>query len=144
MAGLPTVTVPSWVGCLGLEPTPEMYVAHMVHIFREVWHCLTDDGTLWLNLGDTYVSTAPGTMGDNIHIKGTLLMGIPWRVAFALQVDVWYLRMDNIWDKLNCMPEVVKNRSTKAHEYIFLLVKSHCYFYNYEAVQEVAVGFNNE
>lgn len=165
MAGLPPITVQPWVGCLGLEPTPEMYTAHMVHIFREVWDCLKDDGTLWINLADTYVSTAPGTMGDNIHISGTLeatkrarkimrpqrpkglklkdLMGIPWRVAFALQADGWYLRMDNIWDKLNCMPEAVKDRPTKAHEYIFLLAKRQRYFYNYEAVQEAAVGFNN-
>lgn len=164
MPGLPPITVPAWTGCLGLEPTPEMFVGHMVLVFREVWRVLRDDGTLWMNFGDTFCSTAPGTMGDNIHIEGTLeatkrarkierretpaglkpkdLVGIPWRIAFALQADGWYLRMDNIWSKPNPMPESVGDRPTKAHEYIFLLSKSQRYFYDSEAVKEQAVGTN--
>lgn len=166
MPGLPAITVPAWTGCLGLEPTPEMFVGHMVLVFREVWRVLRDDGTLWLNFGDTYISTAPGTMGDNIHIEGTLeatrrarkierrkvpeglkpkdLVGIPWRVAFALQADGWYLRMDNIWHKSNPMPESVVDRTTKAHEYVFLLSKRRKYYFDINAIKEPAVGFNNE
>jgi DNA modification methylase len=161
MSGTPPLTVPHWTGCLGLEPTPEMFVAHIVLVFREVRRVLRDDGTLWLNFGDTYVSTAPGTMGDNIHIEGTKeatkrarkierrkipeglktkdLVGIPWRVAFALQADGWYLRMDNIWYKTNPMPESVQDRPTKAHEYVFLLSKSKRYYYDNEAIKEPCV-----
>lgn len=164
MAGLPAITVPTWTGCLGLEPTPEMFVGHMVLVFRGVRRVLRDDGTLWINFGDTFCSTAPGTMGDNFHIQGALeatkrarkierrkiptglkpkdLVGIPWRVAFALQADGWYLRMDNIWHKPNSMPESVTDRPTKAHEYIFLLSKSQKYYYDAEAVKEPAVGTN--
>ncbi|MFB5761052.1 DNA-methyltransferase [Paenibacillus medicaginis] len=162
MPGLPPVTVPAWTDCLGLEPTPEMFVGHMVLVFREVWRLLRDDGTLWLNFGDSYCSTAPGTQGDPIHAKGYFsgvseqraaasarvrpdipaglkkkdLIGIPWRVAFALQADGWYLRMDNIWNKPNAMPESVQDRPTKAHEYVFLLSKSERYYYDKEAIKE--------
>ncbi|WP_339193150.1 site-specific DNA-methyltransferase [Paenibacillus sp. FSL W8-1287] len=154
MPGLPPITVPEWIGCLGLEPTPEMFVAHMVLVFREVWRLLRKDGTLWMNFGDSYAKAGiPGlgdpTIGDrNLggmkvpsrsipnELKPKDLIGIPWRVAFALQADGWYLRMDNIWSKPNCMPESVTDRPTKAHEYMFLLSKSERYYYDGEAIKE--------
>lgn len=108
---------------MGLEPTPDEYVANMVRLFREVRRVLSDDGTLWLNLGDTYAS-------------GKQLVGIPWRVAFALQADGWWLRQDIIWHKPNPMPESVTDRCTKAHEYLFLLSKSARYYYNAEAISD--------
>ena len=108
----------------GLEETPEAYVANMVQVFRAVRRCLRDDGTLWLNLGDSY--------GDK------QLVGIPWRVAFALQADGWYLRSDIIWHKPNPMPESVTDRPTKGHEYVFLLSKSGRYFYDADAIREPA------
>jgi len=111
--------------CLGLEPTPDLYVAHMVEVFREVRRVLRDDGTVWLNLGDSF------------HNKQ--LVGIPWRVAFALQADGWWLRSDIIWHKPNPMPESVTDRPTKSHEYVFLLSKSARYFYDQEAVKEEAI-----
>jgi len=151
-------------GQIGLEETPDEYVQQLVEVFREVHRVLRDDGTLWLNLGDTYVPTAPGTMGDNIHIAGTLeatkrarkikrrkipaglkpkdLVGIPWRVAFALQADGWFLRSDIIWHKTNPMPESVKDRPTRAHEYIFLFSKSRRYYYDSKAVMEPCVQSN--
>ena len=148
-------------GQLGLEATPDEYVANMVAVFREVRRVLRDDGTLWLNLGDSYARTAgddstkvtDGGMktgrtgksdqlfksGNNrppAGLKAKDLVGIPWRVAFALQADGWYLRQDIIWHKPNPMPESVTDRCTKAHEYIFLLTKSAKYFYDSEAVKE--------
>ena len=108
---------------LGLEATPDEYVAKMVTVFREVRRVLRDDGTLWLNLGDSY--------GD-----AKQLQGIPWRVAFALQADGWYLRQDIIWHKPNPMPESVTDRCTKAHEYVFLLSKRQRYFYDADSVRE--------
>ncbi len=142
-------------GQLGLEPTPELYVAHLVEIFREVRRVLRDDGTLWLNLGDSYagshgtggnpgdkqytqpgsrsVRTRPDTPSD---LKPKDLVGIPWRVAFALQADGWWLRSDIIWAKPNPMPESVMDRPTKAHEYIFLLAKSQTYYYDAHAIAE--------
>ena len=144
-------------GQLGLEKTPEEYVAGMVAVFAEVRRVLRDDGTLWLNLGDSYASGeigrhdfAAGTgIGDrpkrmaerqtrrvNSGLKPKDLVGIPWRVAFALQADGWYLRQDIIWHKPNPMPESVTDRCTKAHEYIFLLSKSARYYYDAEAVKE--------
>jgi DNA modification methylase len=110
-------------GQLGLEPTPDEYVANMVAVFREVRRVLADDGTLWLNLGDSYAS-------------GKQLVGIPWRVAFALQADGWWLRQDIIWHKPNPMPESVTDRCTKAHEYLFLLSKSARYYYDATAISE--------
>ena len=107
---------------IGLEETPEAFVESMVNVFREVKRVLADDGTLWLNLGDSF--------GDK------QLLGIPWRVAFALQQDGWYLRQDIIWSKPNPMPESVTDRCTKAHEYIFLLSKKAKYFYDADAVRE--------
>jgi DNA modification methylase len=140
-------------GQLGLEPTPEEYIEKMVTIFREVRRVLRDDGTLWLNLGDSYCAAAPGSrdverwpkQSQNDHrgysklasgLKPKDLCGIPWRVAFALQADGWWLRSDIIWSKPNPMPESVTDRPTKAHEYVFLLTKSARYYFEQEAVRE--------
>lgn len=158
MLGLPPVTVPAWNGCLGLEPTPQMYIAHMVLIFREVRRLLRNDGTLWLNLGDTYAGSGKGAWknkeaqkelyindpGSEITripknpagLKNKDLVGIPWAVAFALQADGWYLRMDNIWNKPNPMPESVTDRPAKAHEYFFLLSKNEKYYFDHEIIKE--------
>ena len=115
-------------GQMGLEETPDEYVAKMVEVFAEVRRVLKDDGTLWLNLGDSY------------GLKPKDLIGIPWRVAFALQADGWYLRQDIIWAKPNPMPESVKDRCTKSHEYLFLLSKSPKYYYDNEAIKEPSLG----
>lgn len=161
----------------GLESTPQEYVAKLVEVFREVRRVLRDDGTLWLNLGDTYcnyrVGDGGGTPGQTVHngetrgkpglvnknnigsedrsngcprranrqggLKEKDLVGIPWRVAFALQADGWYLRQDIIWHKPNPMPESVRDRCTKAHEYIFLLSKSQRYYYDADAIAEPVV-----
>ena len=156
---------------IGLEPTPDEFVAAMVAVFREVRRVLRDDGTLWLNLGDSYASSGgvgqphrdsaggignkgtrgqqgypsagggfarPNTIGGALKPKD--LIGIPWRVAFALQADGWYLRQDIIWHKPNPMPESVKDRCTKAHEYIFMLSKGPRYYYDADAVKETAVA----
>lgn len=146
----------AWRGSLGLEPSPDLYVSHLVGIFKEARRVLRDDGTLWLNLGDTY-SRNP-QKGDNsgwgkhaewvtdelpLHARPCPdglpeknLVGIPWRVAFALQADGWWLRSDVIWHKPNCMPESVKDRPTCSHEYLFLLAKSQRYFYDADAIRE--------
>ena len=110
-------------GQLGLETTPDDFVAAMVEVFREVHRVLADDGTLWLNLGDSYGAAKQ-------------LLGIPWRVAFALQADGWYLRQDIIWHKPNPMPESVTDRCTKAHEYIFLFSKKPRYYFGAEAISQ--------
>ncbi len=152
-------------GQIGLEPTPDAFVARLVEVFREVRRVLRDDGTLWLNLGDSYCpvnrgenarprkETLVGINANNPHsdlptrketilavktmgIKPKDLIGIPWRVAFALQADGWYLRSEIIWHKPNPMPESVTDRPTKAHEQIFLLAKSERYFYDADAVRE--------
>ncbi len=149
-------------GQLGLESTPEEYVSKMVEIFREVKRVLRKDGTLWLNLGDSYVTShAVGTKDDDTGWKhGAIskgyqaraggvgngrkpkdLVGIPWMVAFALRADGWYLRQDIIWHKPNPVPESVKDRCTKAHEYIFLLAKSAQYYYDNEAIKETANNY---
>jgi len=107
---------------IGLEATPEDFCANMVEVFREVWRVLKPTGTVWMNLGDSY--------------NDKQLVGIPWRVAFALQADGWYLRSDIIWSKKSPMPESVKDRPTKAHEYIFLLTKSPKYYYDADAIRE--------
>jgi DNA modification methylase len=155
MAGLPSVSVPA-VRCVhGLEADMLSYVAHEVEIFRAVRRVLREDGTLWLNLGDSYARNGGEPGGGNrelLHLEGKQnrmlsipegsglkpkdLVGIPWRVAFALQADGWYLRSDIIWHKPNPMPESVTDRPTKAHEYIFLLSKSPTYFYDAEAIKE--------
>ena len=141
---------------LGLEPTPEEYVQDLVEVFREARRVLRDDGTLWLNLGDSWAGGGGGNYGiskstltHHTHptqgrdkpripkgLKSKDLIGIPWRVAFALQEDGWYLRQDIIWFRNNTMPESVTDRCTKSHEYVFLLTKSPKYFYDYEAIKE--------
>jgi DNA modification methylase len=142
-------------GQLGLEPTPEEYVADMVEVFREVRRVLRSDGTVWLNLGDSYANdlkwggrsggkhVMEGQTGEEGYrvrrdtgLKPKDLVGIPWRVAFALQADGWYLRSDIIWSKPNPMPESVTDRPTKRHEYLFLLSKSARYYYDADAVRE--------
>ena len=150
-------------GQIGLEPTPELYVENMVSIFREVRRVLRSDGTLWLNMGDSYAGSGAGGGGNrkgNEHgqhnavakkgrpsalptHKPKDLVGIPWRLAFALQADGWYLRSDIIWSKPNPMPESVQDRPTKAHEYIFLLTKSARYYYDAEAIKETASNAGN-
>jgi DNA modification methylase len=150
-------------GQIGLEETPEAYVGRMVEVFREVRRVLRDDGTCWVNLGDSYAATTKGSGGtgkstlvgtpndengqiftprrlDIGSLKPKDLCGIPWRVAFALQADGWWLRQDIIWHKPNPMPESVRDRCTKAHEYVFLLTKSERYHYDAEAVSEAATG----
>lgn len=145
---------------IGLEQTPTQYVNEMVEVFREVRRVLRDDGVLWLNLGDTYVGTgskgdckdpkyAEGRNGQTVAINNRVqglkskdLVGIPWRVAFALQDDGWYLRQDIIWSKPNPMPESVTDRCTKAHEYLFMLTKSPHYYFDNRAIQEEATGYD--
>jgi len=146
---------------IGLEQTPDEYVAEMVNVFREVWRVLRDDGTLWLNIGDSYASArdskvSPDSLrnGDGTAVEKAAnrnpanlksaglkhkdLVGIPWRVAFALQADGWYLRQDIIWAKPNPMPESVTDRCTKSHEYVFLLTKLPKYYFDNEAIREPA------
>lgn len=132
-------------GQIGLEPTPYEYIEKLTEVFREVKRVLRADGTLWLNIGDTYCSTAPGSMGSATpsEMKPKDLMGIPWMLAFALRDSGWYLRQDIIWHKPNPLPESVKDRCTKSHEYIFLLSKSKKYYYSAEEVKEPCIGFNN-
>jgi DNA modification methylase len=147
-------------GQLGLERTPEGYVSKLVEVFRECWRVLRDDGTVWLNLGDSYASSGKNRTEKQAIAKSTLngstrnqmsilkqqskitdglkpkdLVGIPWMVAFALRADGWYLRQDIIWQKPNPMPESVIDRCTKAHEYIFLLSKSAKYYFDAEAIK---------
>jgi len=158
----------AWCGSLGLEPTPEEYVAHIVDIFREVWRVLKDDATVWLNMGDSYFGSwgdyvapnskkhqyqsetrwrrpgyeegdyhgRPPTAGCHDTLKKKDLVGIPWRVAFALQEYGFYLRQDIIWSKPNPSPECVKDRCTKSHDYIFLMSKSKKYYFDHEAILE--------
>lgn len=118
-------------GQIGLENTPDKYIGKLVAVFHEVRRVMKDDGTLWLNLGDTYCRS---WMYSGRKIKG--LIGIPWRVAFALQRDGWFLRCDVIWHKPDAMPEGVNDRPTRAHEYIFLLTKNKNYYYNADAIRE--------
>ena len=124
---------------IGLEKTFTEYVKNLTSIFNEVKRIIKDDGVLWLNLGDTYASKDDLTNG----IKGKNLIGIPWRVAFALQEDGWYLRQDIIWAKPNPMPEPVKDRCTKSHEHIFMFTKSPHYYFDSEAIREPRVSSSN-
>ena len=126
-------------GQLGLENSVEAYINRLTDIFREVRRVLKNDGTLWLNIGDSYVSSN----SEYSNCKRKDLIGIPWLLAFALRDDGWYLRQDIIWEKPNAMPESVKDRCTKSHEYIFLFSKQSKYYFDYEAIKEPAVGFNN-
>jgi DNA modification methylase len=142
-------------GQIGLEDTPAAFVEEMVAVFREIRLVLREDGTLWLNLGDSYANdtkwggqtsgkhvnalrgnTGIGRRRQNTGLKSKDLMGIPWRVAFALQADGWYLRSDIIWHKPNPMPESIKDRPTRSHEYIFLLTRSERYAYDNDAIRE--------
>lgn len=187
----PTTWADGWTGCLGLEPTPEQFITHLVEVMAEVRRVLTDEGTLWLNLGDSYAGSGKGPSGKNgigkqdrvpcaeCHrnppndrgpdgwhcgtcwgqgftlatsqerrqgfknvartydgIKAKDLIGIPWMAAFALRADGWYLRQDIIWSKPNPMPESVRDRCTRSHEYVFLLSKSPRYYYDADAVKE--------
>ena len=144
-------------GQIGLEETPERYTERMVEVFREVWRVLADNGSLWLNIGDSYaanrgyqvpdskhvdVGNSRGMSADAVGLKPKDLCGIPWRVAFALQADGWYLRSDIVWSKPNPMPESVTDRPTKAHEYIFLLTKQARYYYDAVAVAEPSSGLS--
>ena len=126
-------------GQIGLENSIEDYINRLTDIFREVRRVLKNDGTLWLNVGDSYVSNN----SEYSNCKRKDLIGIPWLLAFALRNDGWYLRQDIIWEKPNAMPESVKDRCTKSHEYIFLFSKQSKYYFDYEAIKEPAVGFNN-
>ena len=156
-------------GQIGLEETPEDYIRAMVEVFRCVWDVLEDDGTLWLNIGDSYVGAMSqhkdsGSFGETLCIskktqggipqtgrvernrllrenglKQKDLIGIPWMLAFALRADGWYLRQDIIWHKPNPMPESVQDRCTKAHEYIFLMRKSQKYYYDIDAIKEKSI-----
>lgn len=144
-------------GQIGLEKSPDEYVAAVVGVFREVKRVLRDDGICWLNLGDSYAvrwssrraegraglgdqsrdrPSAPGSFWSACGVKEKDLIGIPWRVAFALQSDGWYLRSDVVWEKPNPMPESVRDRPTKAHEYLFLLAKTARYYYDADAIRE--------
>lgn len=150
---------------IGMEKTPDEFVATMVRVFREVRRVLRDDGTLWLNIGDSYssggrtsttVQTLRGVVDDdairatNVRppvidgIKPKDLIGIPWLLAFALRADGWYLRCDIIWAKPNCMPESVRDRPTKSHEYLFLMTKNERYYYDADAIKEPASEFDWE
>jgi len=144
---------------IGLEETPQEFINNLVEVFAGVWDILADDGTLWVNLGDSYFNTQNSNRnGLNSHLGGKIrgggeyktqkrnsgdlnvkpkdLLGMPWRLAFALQDFGWYLRQDIIWHKPNPMPESVKDRCTKSHEYIFLLSKKSQYYFDYQAIQE--------
>ena len=155
--GLPPQTwADGWSGSLGLEPTIDMYVEHMVEVFRQTHRVLRPDGTLWLNLGDAYANDGKwggetggkqaylpdsdrmrnGRQKLRTGLKPKDLIGMPWRIAFALQADGWWLRSDIIWGKSNPMPESVRDRPTKSHEYLFLLTKAPRYFYDHIAIRE--------
>lgn len=155
---------------IGLEETPEQYISKMVEVFREVRRVLRDDGTLWLNIGDSYYTDSaprksssetfsenwdPSNSAGNGGLRRTArksgvfknkdLIGIPWMLAFALRADGWYLRQEIIWSKVNPMPESVTDRCTKSHEHIFLLTKQPRYFYDKEAIAEpVSESFAND
>lgn len=151
-------------GQIGLEYSIEEYIKKLLIVFREIKRILRSDGTLWLNIADSYAGSGKGRNSDGefsekaenfqktgqinsklLHTVKTLkrknLMGIPWRLALALQDDGWYLRQDIIWYKPNCMPESVKDRCTRSHEYIFLLSKSSQYYFDYDAIKEPCVGY---
>lgn len=154
-------------GQIGLEDTPEEFIGRLAHVFEQVRRVLKPDGTLWVNIGDSYAGsmkgaakwvdnarkykqgTNKGMLGEGAVVKripegykSKDLIGIPWMLAFELRRWGWYLRQDIIWEKPNCMPEAVTDRCTKAHEYIFLLSKSKHYHFDAEAIREKAVGFD--
>lgn len=148
-----------WVGSLGQEPTPDLYIGHLTTIFHEVYRVLRKDGTLWINIGDSFANDGKwggktgGKHAKDLHgdtdigrrkhktgLKPKNLIGIPWRLAFALQADGWYLRSDNMWEKPNAMPESILDRPTRSHEYMFQLSKSEHYYFDMEAVKQWAVA----
>lgn len=168
MPGLPMVSIPAQEGCLGLEPDPWAFIGHLVLVFQAVRRVLRDDGVLFLNLGDSYAGggragknpeyqarhtmfgkaakhteTFGVPLGAPAGLKAKDLCGMPWRVAFALQADGWYLRSDVIWEKPNPMPESCTDRPTRAHEYVFVLSKSPQYFWDKAAVAEPSVDPNH-
>lgn len=141
-------------GQIGAETTVDEYIADLVRLFREVRRTLADDGTLWLNIGDSYTSGGRTWRGPDSKNKGRAmdyraptpeglkpkdLIGVPWKLAFALQGDGWYLRSDMIWNKPNCQPESVKDRPTRSHEYVFLFSKSEKYYYDWQEIMEPSV-----
>jgi DNA modification methylase len=153
MPGVPPVTVPAMTCPLGMEPNPNAFVAHLLTIFREVLRVLADDGTLWLNIGDSYATTPPGPRGNNSTLNGVKflgsqiggapadvpmksLIGIPWRLAFGLVSDGRLLRQEVIWSKRSCMPEAVKDRPSRSHEQVFLVTKGPRYWYDADAIRE--------
>lgn len=158
MPGLPPMTIAPVHCGLGAEPTPEMFIGHLILVMREMWRVLRDDGTCWVNLGDSYATGQKGGIkaheGDksftnkgglgiprfrmNHGLKDKDLMLIPYRFALAVQADGWYVRSDIIWNKGNCMPESVTDRPTRSHEYIYMLAKSERYYYDSEAIKEPA------
>lgn len=140
-------------GQIGAETTVDEYIADLVHLFREARRTLSDDGTLWLNIGDSYTSGGRTWRDADAKNKGRAmeyraptpdglkpkdLIGVPWKLAFALQADGWYLRTDIIWNKPNCQPESVKDRPTRSHEYLFLFSKSEKYYYDWQSIMEPA------
>lgn len=142
-------------GQIGAEMDVRDYIKDLVQLFREVRRTLRDDGTLWLNIGDSYTSGGRTWRDKDMKNKGRAmsyraptpeglkpkdLIGVPWRLAFALQDDGWYFRTDIVWNKPNCQPESVKDRPTRSHEYVFLFSKSERYFFDHEAIREPAVG----
>lgn len=151
----------AWRGALGLEPSPELYVEHVVTVMREVRRVIREDGTLWLNIGDSYSDSGRGSAANStllggrrsqdesrkVRVRETTqcglppknLVGVPWMLAFAMRADGWILRADIIWHKRNPMPESVRDRPTKAHEYLFLFSRSPRYYYDAEAIAEPAV-----
>ena len=155
-------------GQIGIEKSPEEYIARLLEIFREVRRVVKGDGTLWLNIGDCYAGSGKGPMGKALAgegknsrlyqkdsrvyevpktwagIKPKDMLGIPWALAFALRADGWYLRSDIIWHKTSCLPENVKDRPTKSYEHIFLLSKSRKYYYDYQAIQEPIKAVSRE
>ncbi len=144
----------AWQGCLGLEPTPELYVRHLLAVLGEVRRVLRGDGTLWLVLGDSYAAARSYQAPDRKRgtpvpqgatclpagVKAKDLVGIPWQVALALRAEGWWLRSDIVWAKPNPMPENVRDRPTRAHEYLFLLTKQPRYFYDAHAIREPDTG----
>lgn len=159
----------AWKGALGLEPNPEMYVDHLTQIFREVKRVLRDDGTLWINIGDCYWGSGMAGQGEHYHkhknldarnslhmpehntnkgqhpyLKNKDLAGMPWRLAFALQSDGWWLRNEIIWSKINPAPEAAQDRFARSHEYIFLLTKQPKYYFDMDAVREPHIRLWNE
>lgn len=162
MIGLPPVVAPAQTASLGLEEDITSYLGHIVHVFRAAHRVLRDDGTMWINAGDSYASGGRGGGGSYMEERGDSswknasgrngfrkpppgfgrkdMLGMPWRVAYALQADGWQLRNDVVWDKPNCMPESAEDRLTRCHEYLFLFSRSDHYHYDSDAIREPVTG----